>query len=311
MTGEKKNGAERGAAQALDMRFQAQHPLVALAYYVGLFAILFLFDSLVYTAVTLLWLLLLACRAAGVGKTLRLFGCAVGFGCLLLCVNPLVNSEGVHILFYLGEHPVTLESALYGVHNLLLVTALLLVFPSLNRLMDSERILFLFSKLLGSSALILTMSMRFVPLLTGRAKLLLALNRQAGGKAAGRLRHMGRLLGALLDWTMEEGLQTSRTLRARGFGGEARTCYSAFRFTARDACSLCLLLAMMAVLAGLRLQSAGKWLYFPAFVPAAFNALQAAGLCLICLFCGYPFWLEGCSMALRGLETRRKGDLLV
>ena len=133
------------------MRFQAQHPLVTLVYYIGVFMALFLFNSLCYTAVILAWMLLLACRTAGGRKSLRLLFGAVLFGGILLLINPLVNSEGLHILFYLGERPITLESLLYGTHNLLLIVALLLVFPSLNLLMDSERILFLFSRFLQAS----------------------------------------------------------------------------------------------------------------------------------------------------------------
>lgn len=138
----------------LSLRFQAQHPVVALLYYCEMFAALFLFDSLFYTAVILIWMMPLACRTAGIQKTLRLLGGAVLLGGLLLVLNPLLNSDGIHILFYLGERPVTMESLLYGAHNLLLIAALLMVFPSLNVLLDSERILFLFSRLMQTSALI-------------------------------------------------------------------------------------------------------------------------------------------------------------
>lgn len=307
----KKKRIEKTDSRRQELRFQAQHPLVALAYYAGIFTTLFLFDSLVYTAVILAWLLLLACRTAGGRKALRLFAGAVLFGCVLLLINPLINSEGVHILFYLGERPVTLESVLYGVHNLLLVAALLLVFPSFNLLLDSERILFLFSGILRASALILSMAMRFIPLLTRRARELLQLHGQAGGSLPTRLRHMGRLLGTLLDWTMEDGMQSSRTLRARGYGGKGRTCYGAFRLTARDAAALAFLPAAMLLLVGLRFSGAGKWMYFPVFAPAGFGVMQATGLALLCLFCGYPFWLEAGSGILRTLEMHKRRGILV
>ncbi|MDY5590686.1 MAG: energy-coupling factor transporter transmembrane component T [Candidatus Fimivicinus sp.] len=301
----------QSAACRQDMRFQAQHPLVTLVYYIGVFMALFLFNSLCYTAVILAWMLLLACRTAGGRKSLRLLFGAVLFGGILLLINPLVNSEGLHILFYLGERPITLESLLYGTHNLLLIVALLLVFPSLNLLMDSERILFLFSRFLQASALILTMAMRFVPLLTRRARELLQIYRQEGGGLLLRLRHTGKLLGALLDWTMEEGMQSSRTLRARGYGGRNRTFYSAFRFTVRDAGSLCLLTVAAALLMGLRFFGAGKWMYFPAFTAPLLNGIQAGGLGLLCFFCGYPFLLEAGSRIFHALETHRRRTILV
>ncbi len=99
----KQNLYGKNAAQMLSLRFQAQHPVVALLYYCEMFAALFLFDSLFYTAVILIWMMPLACRTAGIQKTLRLLGGAVLLGGLLLVLNPLLNSDGIHILFYLGN----------------------------------------------------------------------------------------------------------------------------------------------------------------------------------------------------------------
>lgn len=306
----KKRMAKRCFARR-PLRLQAMHPLIALIYYVGVFAALFFFNSMAHTAVILFWLLLLAARTAGVRKTLRLFAGAMLFGALLMLLNPLVNGEGIHILFYLGERPVTLESLLYGAHSLLLFAALLLVFPSLNVLLDSERILYLFSYALRTSALILAMAMRFIPLLAGRAEELRLLHRQAEPHRLARVRHAGRLLGALLDWTVEEGLQSSRTLRARGYNGGKRTFYAHFRFTLRDAGALALLAAVIGLLLFLRFSGAGTWIYFPAFMTPAFDGVQAAGLTALCLFCGCPFLLEAGSRLLCSLENRRRGDFLV
>lgn len=293
------------------LRLQAMHPLVALAYYIGVFATLFCFDSITYTAALFGWMLLLACRTAGGRKTLRLLMGAALFGALLMMLNPLINGEGIHILFYLGERPVTLESLLYGAQRLLLFAALLLVFPSFNVLLDSERILYLFSHALRTSALILMMAMRFVPLLARRAEELRLLYRRAEPRRLARIRHAGRLLGALLDWTVEEGLQSARVLRARGYRGGKRTFYAAFRFTLRDAAALAVLAAAIVALVACRFCGAGKWLYFPAVALPAFDGVQAAGLVLLCLFGGYPFLLEAGSRLLCSLENRKRGELLV
>ena len=192
-----------------------------------------------------------------------------------------------------------------------LIAALLMVFPSLNVLLDSERILFLFSRLMQTSALILSMSMRFVPLLTRRARELRQLHRQDGEGLPARLSHAGKLLGALLDWTMEEGMQSSRTLRARGYGAQSRSFYGVFRFTARDAGASCLLLTSLGLMIGLRILGAGKWLYFPAFEAPHMDFLQAAGLTVLCLTCGYPFLLEAGSRTLCWIAAHRRRELLV
>ena len=83
----KQNLYGKNAAQMLSLRFQTQHPVVALLYYCEMFAALFLFDSLFYTAVILIWMMPLACRTAGIQKTLRLLGGAVLLGGLLFGVE--------------------------------------------------------------------------------------------------------------------------------------------------------------------------------------------------------------------------------
>ena len=162
-----------------------------------------------------------------------------------------------------------------------------------------------------TSALILSMSMRFVPLLTRRARELRQLHRQDGEGLPARLSHAGKLLGALLDWTMEEGMQSSRTLRARGYGAQSRSFYGVFRFTARDAGASCLLLTSLGLMIGLRILGAGKWLYFPAFEAPHMDFLQAAGLTVLCLTCGYPFLLEAGSRTLCWIDAHRRRELLV
>lgn len=106
-------------------------------------------------------------------------------------------------------------------------------------------------------------------------------------------------------------MQSARTLRARGYGAQSRSFYGTFRFTARDACASCFLLAGLGLMIGLRILGAGKWLYFPAFDAPRMNLLQAAGLVVLCLTCGYPFLLEAGSRALCWVAAHRRREILV
>ena len=65
-----------------------------------------------------------------------------------------------------------------------------------------------------------------------------------------------------------------------------------------------MLLTSLGLMIGLRILGAGKWLYFPAFEAPHMDFLQAAGLTVLCLTCGYPFLLEAGS---RILETGKQG----
>ena len=175
------------------------------------------------------------CRVKKATQTLKM---ALIFGILILIINPLINHRGSHILFYLIDNPVTLEATLYGFINMLMVISLLLLFASFNVLLNSERFLYLFSWALPQVSFIVSMSLRYVSLFAKRAKELSGVLALRGidikkGKKTDILKNSSKILMALTQWSMEDGMDIAQSLKAKGYATKKRTTYQRYTFTRR------------------------------------------------------------------------------
>ena len=87
---------------------------------------------------------------------------------LIILVNPFINSRGTHVFFYFRGKQVTLEATLYGVVTSMSLLMILLLFISLNLVLNGNKILYIFSRILPKTAFLIMLSIRFVPLLKRR-----------------------------------------------------------------------------------------------------------------------------------------------
>jgi energy-coupling factor transport system permease protein len=168
----------------------------------------------------------------------------IGIGVLLL--NVLLVHRGQTVLMYIFRNPVTLEAVIYGVYNMLMISALIISFVSFNVLLDSGRFLYLFSWILPRTSFIFDMTLRYIPLFRRRATELssvYSVNRaKSGTKAVDKIKVAGTQLKALTAWTLEEGMDTALSLKTKNYGAKDRVLYVRYRLTVKDIVMLVLLL---------------------------------------------------------------------
>ena len=83
---------------------------------------------------------------------------------LVAITNPLFSHNGVTPLFFLNGNPVTLEAFVYGAAIGVTVIGVMLWCRSLGEIMTSDKLLWLFGRVLPKFSLILSMALRFIPL---------------------------------------------------------------------------------------------------------------------------------------------------
>src|SRR5690606_15261610 len=83
----------------------------------------------------------------------------------MAALNPLFNHQGVTILFYLERsgNPVTLESILYGISSAIMFVTVIMWFSCYNKVMTSDKFIYLFGRIMPKLSLLLSMTLRFVP----------------------------------------------------------------------------------------------------------------------------------------------------
>ena len=152
--------------------------------------------------------------------------------------NLLLVRQGETVLARLpGGRPLTLESALYGLAAACLLGAVVLWFASWQAVLTADKITYLFGRIAPALALLLSLTLSFVPRLRRRLEETDRAQRGLLGQPRRRLDKVGwgaALLSSLLGWSLENAIETADTMRSRGYGLPGRTCFSIYRLDRRD-----------------------------------------------------------------------------
>lgn len=151
--------------------------------------------------------------------------------------NPLVNHRGVTMLTKVFHQWITLEAVGYGITSGLMLMAMILWFAYYSVVMTEDKFLYLFGQIAPGSALLITTALQMIPKLKRQltqiwiSQLLLGTKpRTWREKFSAALRHMSTLIG----WSMEDAVEQSDSMRARGYGNRRRTTFHLFVFDSRD-----------------------------------------------------------------------------
>ena len=92
---------------------------------------------------------------------------------IIALMNPLFNHYGVTMLYYVESSGnwITLESLVYGIVLGAVMFVVIQWFSCYNKIMTTDKFIYLFGKLIPALSLILSMALRFVPRFLGQLKL--------------------------------------------------------------------------------------------------------------------------------------------
>ena len=183
----------------------------------------------------------ISCDAALQGKKARrLLRVLAPLTVMIACFNGLYNHYGVTVLFRMRSgNNFTLEALLYGLVFAVKLSSAILWFDLMAEILPSEKIIFLFSRLSPRLALVISMTLRFLPLIRRQSAQINAAQQGLGAGAAGsilyRMKTAAHRLSILVSWTLERGIDTADSMRARGYGLRRRSFYNRFVFSPADA----------------------------------------------------------------------------
>lgn len=290
---------EKGVARMEGNRaFAACHPAVLLLYFLLMLAF----------AVCLMHP---ACLGISLGCAL---GCAVLFrgwravgrsllwiapaSLLAAGINPLFVHQGVTVVGKLPwGAPLTKESLLYGLAAGALLGAVLLWSLCWSAAFTADQFGYLLGRLTPALALVLSMTLSFLPRLRRQVdQTRLAQRALLGDRAAKdgktRLRRSTALLSVLVTWSLEGSIETSQAMCSRGYGLPGRTSYAAYRLYRRDKGLLLWLALSGAAMVGGWAAGCLKYIYYPA-VSGTWGRATGGLLALQLVLSLTPLLLEG------------------
>ncbi len=213
-------------------------------------------------------------------------------------INPAFNHEGKTILLYFfSGNPLTLESILYGFSAGTMLVTLLLWFSSFNRVMTSDKFIYLFGKIIPALSLVLSMSLRFVPKFKSQMQTVTDAQRSIGrdisnGSLLKRIKTGIVIFSIMITWALENAIETADSMRSRGYGLKGRTAFSIYRFDERDAYTLIWFsFCGLFLLSGTMLKAFG-FRFFPDVRYAALDITTVPFYCVYFALCITPFVLN-------------------
>lgn len=202
--------------------------------------------------------------------------CAVLFF-VMTAANPLFYHNGKTVLFIMNDKPITLEALLYGAVSAAVIIAMLYWARIFSQIMTGDRLLCLFGRLAPGISLILSVSLRYIPLFMRRAAEIKRMQKALGlyGEYTQieRMKASMRVFSIMTTWALENGIITADSMAARGYGIGRRTSFSLFRFDRRDA----LLTALSLLLSGM----VGTGIFFGALDIVYYPSVELHGQSLL------------------------------
>lgn len=275
--------------------FGTLHPAVSMCYFVCVIGLTLACPHMVTVLLSLVGgaMFNLALRGGkAFGRTMRF----VLPMFLIVCTgNPLVNHRGVTMLFLLFDQWITLEAIVYGVVTACSLAAVILWFGCYQEVMTSDKFLYLFGKIAPATALLITSALRFIPQMQQNAAQIRqsrAMLQDNSPRLFQKLAHAIQNLSALLGMSMENAVQTADSMKARGFGARRRTTFHLFRFDARDARTLALILTLFGICVVARCYGHGYMEYYPRITALTMGASSMTMFILFAALMLLPSILE-------------------
>ncbi len=219
-------------------RFDSYHPFTATVYFLSVFVIVMFSANPVFSGAALVGGTLFFVKYKPNIKFFEEFGFNILLFVLISLTNPLFSHRGVTVLFFLNGNPVTLESLLYGINASIMLIAVIQWFKCFNLVMTDDKLLYLFGKISPKTALLISSSLRFVPLLKAQSKKIRDSQRAMGLFSSeawsDKIKSTVRVYSVLITWALENAIDTGISMKARGYGLKGRSSFSVFTFGKSD-----------------------------------------------------------------------------
>ena len=250
-------------------RFSKYHPLVNFLYFTLVIGFSMALNHPVSQGISLTCAIIYAVQAVGRKAVLFTLKWRLPIMLLTAFMNPAFSHEGVTILLYFPTgNPLTLESILYGFSAAVMLSALVLWFLCFSQVMTSDKLVYLFGRIIPALSLVISMTLRFVPKFKAQFKVVADAQKCAGrpideGKKLNRIKNAVTVFSIMVTWSLENGIETADSMKSRGYGLPGRSAFSIYTFDKRDRKALLWLTVCAVVLIYGTVSGGFAWQFYP------------------------------------------------
>ena len=275
--------------------FSGFHPIVNLCFFLMSMVITMFINQPVFLLISLLSSCAYLTYLQGKKGMLRQVGYLIPILLGMAILNPVFNHEGATVLFYLpNDNPVTLEAICFGLASAVMMGASIVWFNCCNTVFTSDKIIYLFGRIIPAMSLLISMTLRFVPrfknYLQSVMRVQKAMHEPENNKE--KLQQALAAFSSTVSWAMEQSIVSADSMKSRGYGVQGRTAFSIYIFEKRDAFTL-LTLAVLC-LGAVTPSIAGwtTWAFYPYMTGELLCPAQLLSYLCYCGLCSLPLIID-------------------
>ena len=275
--------------------FSGFHPVVNFLFFVVALGLTMFIQQPVYLLISMISGCAYLLYLQGKKGFLRQVGYLVPILVMMAIMNPMFNHEGVTVLWYLpNDNPITLEAICFGLASAVMMGASIVWFNCCNTVFTSDKIIYLFGRVIPALSLMISMTLRFVPRFKNFLQSVLR-TQQAMHKPENTKEKLQQALAAFsatVSWAMEQSIVSADSMKSRGYGLFGRTAFSIFIFEKRDGvASMALFLLCMGAVTPHVFGIMG-WTYYPSMTGNLFGPVQILAYLCYGGMCNLPLIID-------------------
>ena len=257
--------------------FSGFHPLVNFIFFVAALGLTMFIQQPVYLLISMISGCAYLLYLQGKKGFLRQVGYLVPILIMMAIMNPMFNHEGITILWYLpNDNPVTMEAICFGLASAVMMGASIVWFNCCNTVFTSDKIIYLFGRVIPALSLMISMTLRFVPRFKNFLQSVLrtqrAMHKPENTKE--KLQQALAAFSATVSWAMEQSIISADAMKSRGYGGLGRTAFSIYIFEKRDGITIALLTLLSAGAVLPHILGLMGWTYYPSLSGVLLGPVQ-------------------------------------
>lgn len=238
----------------MEIGFKGYHPVANLIFFGSIVVFGMLFRHPVTLAVCFAAAVICWFRLCGKSAVRPFFTFLMPMLLAVLVINGLFSHYGATPLLALpGGNNMTLESLVYGFVLGLMTVTVIMWFFCYNEIVTADKFMSVFGRILPAAALVISMALRFLPMYKNRLKVIAEAQRGIGkdyrtGSITQRIKNGVRIISILITWSLENAVETSDSMKARGYGLRGRKNYGKFRWSRKDVIVVVIILLLDIIL---------------------------------------------------------------
>jgi len=214
------------------------HPATVLCYFLFVIPLSIVLFHPVFAGISFICAAVASLVTAGLKRTGAAMKLCLILSAVIIVFNTAFNANGATLWFTLLGRQILFEGFIFGLCSALVLSSVILWFTGYTAAIDSDRFLYLFGGIFPNAALLVAMTFSQTQIIHSKAAQIDDAQQGLYAQAAKGLRKRivlaGRKISTLLDWALEDSIETADSMHSRGYATGKRTKMRFYFFSRRD-----------------------------------------------------------------------------